>query len=45
MSPPNSAVNSPPSSVALVLGFWLLVGLPLDWGVYHTLRLAVQLFQ
>lgn len=33
-----------PSSPALVFGFWLLVGIPLAWGVFKTLQKAVVLF-
>jgi MFS family permease len=38
------AVSSAPSSPALVWGFWLLVGIPIAWGVYKTLQTAWVLF-
>jgi hypothetical protein len=34
-----------PSSWALVAVAWLLVGLPLLWGVYMTVKKAVVLFR
>jgi hypothetical protein len=34
-----------PSSWALVAAAWLLVGLPLLWGVLTTLRKALLLFR
>jgi hypothetical protein len=39
-----SAGAAGPSSPALVFGFWLLVGIPLAWGVFKTLQKAVVLF-
>ena len=33
-----------PSSKALVLAFWVLVGIPLAWGVSKTLQKAWVLF-
>jgi MFS family permease len=38
------AVSTAPSSPALVWGFWLLVGIPIAWGVYKTLQTAWVLF-
>jgi MFS family permease len=35
---------SKPSNPALVYGFWLLVGIPIAWGVYKTLSSAWVLF-
>jgi hypothetical protein len=32
------------SSPALILGAWLLVGLPLAWGIYFTVLNAMKLF-
>jgi hypothetical protein len=37
--------NSSKSSPALILFAWLLVGLPLGWGVYNTLLSSMKLFQ
>jgi hypothetical protein len=34
-----------PSSWALVVVAWLLVGLPLAWGVYMTFKKALVLFR
>jgi hypothetical protein len=39
------AENAKPSSPAMVLFAWLLVGLPLGWGVYNTLLSSQKLFQ
>ena len=36
--------GSAASSPALVAGFWLLVGVPLAWGVWNTLAKALVLF-
>jgi hypothetical protein len=33
------------SSAALILFAWLLVGIPLGWGVYNTAVNAMKLFQ
>jgi hypothetical protein len=33
------------SSASLVLVAWLLVGIPLGWGVYNTLLNSMKLFQ
>jgi hypothetical protein len=33
--------NTPPAKVALA---WLLVGIPLAWGVYRTLQAAAKFF-
>jgi hypothetical protein len=39
-------IGRPPSpgSWVLVAGAWTLVGVPLLWGTWRTLRLAAQLF-
>lgn len=37
--------NTKKSSAALVLSAWLLVGVPLGWGVYNTLLSSMKLFQ
>jgi hypothetical protein len=33
------------SSAALILLAWLVVGIPLGWGVYNTLLNSMKLFQ
>jgi hypothetical protein len=33
------------SSAAMILLAWLLVGVPLGWGVYNTLLSSMALFQ
>jgi len=33
------------SSPAVILFAWLLVGVPLGWGVYNTLLSSMKLFQ
>lgn len=33
------------SSSAMILFAWLLVGVPLGWGVYNTLLNSMKLFQ
>ena len=33
------------SPAAMVLLAWLLVGIPLGWGVYNTLLSSMKLFQ
>ena len=33
------------SSTGLILLAWLLVGVPLGWGVYNTLLSSMKLFQ
>jgi len=41
---PTPAVGAAPSSSwALVAGAWLLVALPLSWGVFNTISLALQM--
>lgn len=37
--------NIKKSSPALILFAWLLVGVPLGWGVYNTLMSSMKLFQ
>jgi len=39
------AENAQKSSAAIVLLAWLLVGIPLGWGVYNTLLNSMKLFQ
>jgi hypothetical protein len=39
---PDSAKNSSP---AMILLAWLLVGVPLGWGVYNTVLNSQKLFQ
>ncbi len=41
----NTRQDDQPSSTLLVAGFWLLVGVPLAWGVWNTLVKALVLFQ
>jgi hypothetical protein len=38
------AENVKKSSAAVILLAWLLVGLPLGWGVYNTLLSSMNLF-
>jgi len=38
------AARAPSSSARLVVS-WLVVGIPLAWGVYATLQKAAQLFR
>jgi hypothetical protein len=33
------------SSAGMILLAWLLVGIPLGWGVYNTLLSSMKLFQ
>ena len=33
------------SSAGLILVAWLVVGIPLGWGVYNTLLSSMKLFQ
>jgi hypothetical protein len=33
------------SSGALILFAWLIVGVPLGWGVYNTVLSSIKLFQ
>ena len=44
-SRPTPAHAAPASSSVLLLASWLLVGIPLLWGVYRTLLNAAKLFQ
>jgi hypothetical protein len=37
--------NTKKSSAAMILLSWLLVGVPLGWGVYNTLLSSMKLFQ
>jgi hypothetical protein len=37
--------NTRKSSAAAVLFAWILVGVPLGWGVYNTLLSSMKLFQ
>lgn len=37
--------NTRKSSVATILFAWLLVSVPLGWGVYNTLLSSMKLFQ
>ena len=37
--------NTKKSSAANILFAWLVVGIPLGWGVYNTLLSSMKLFQ
>jgi hypothetical protein len=37
--------NGKKSSAAMILFAWLVVGIPLGWGVYNTLLNSMKLFQ
>ena len=39
------AENTTKSSPAMIAAAWLVVSLPLAWGIYNTLLNAVKLFQ
>ncbi|HTD70299.1 MAG TPA: hypothetical protein VK647_07565 [Gemmatimonadales bacterium] len=41
----NDAWRPSPASWALVAVAWILVGIPLAWGIYKTLQTAVALFR
>lgn len=34
-----------PTPVALLIGFWLLVAIPLGWGVYQSILKSAPLFK
>jgi hypothetical protein len=38
------AENTKKSSTAMILLAWLIVGIPLGWGVYNTLLNSMKLF-
>jgi hypothetical protein len=40
----NMAENTKKSSAGAILLAWLLVGVPLSWGVYNTLVNSMKLF-
>ena len=40
-----SAAHARPSSPALIALAWIIVGVPLGWGVYKSALNAVKLFQ
>ena len=42
---PKVVENTKRSSAAMILLAWLLVGVPLGWGVYNTLLSSMKLFQ
>jgi len=42
---PVNDVKPSPGSWALVAIAWTLVGIPLAWGIYRTLRTALALFR
>ena len=44
MTPPSSPSNGSPSSPAQLLFAWLIVGIPLAWGVIQTLIKSMALF-
>jgi hypothetical protein len=37
--------NTKKSSPVVILAAWVLVGVPLTWGVYNTLLNSMKLFQ
>jgi hypothetical protein len=37
--------DAKPTNPALIVVFWLYVGIPLAWGVWSTLQKAMALFQ
>ncbi len=37
--------NAKKSSAAMILLAWVLVGVPLAWGVYNTMLNSMKLFQ
>jgi hypothetical protein len=37
--------NVKKSSAGVILAAWLIVGIPLGWGVYNTLLNSMKLFQ
>jgi hypothetical protein len=37
--------NTKKSSPAMILAAWVLVGVPLAWGVYNTVLNSMRLFQ
>jgi hypothetical protein len=39
------AENTKKSSAGIILFAWLLVGIPLSWGVYNTVLNSQKLFQ
>jgi hypothetical protein len=44
MSAPVHPIKPSASSWLLVAVAWTLVGIPLAWGIYRTLRTAVKIF-
>jgi len=44
MSAPSDPTTPRPSNWLLVALAWILVGIPLAWGIYRTLQTAVKLF-
>jgi hypothetical protein len=45
MNPYSTSDDAKPSNPALLVVFWLYVGVPLAWGVWSTLQKAMALFQ
>ena len=43
--PPNTGPTGSGSSPGLLLISWLIVGLPLAWGVWQTIQKSLALFQ
>lgn len=41
---PGNQTKPSPGSWVLVAIAWILVGIPLAWGIYRTLRTAVKIF-
>jgi len=44
-APPSAAAHAAPAQWGVVAVSWLLIGLPLGWGVVRTLTLASQMFR
>lgn len=44
MNQPNQNAGSPGSPTAAVVVSWLLVGLPLLWGIWETVKKSQALF-
>ncbi len=44
MTTPGQPIKSGSANWLLVVFVWILVGIPLAWGIYRTLQTAVKLF-
>jgi hypothetical protein len=45
MATNNQSAPLPTETVIKLVASWVFVGIPLCWGVYHTLLNALKLFQ